>query len=203
MLYSRLVLSLAAVPEHLRHDRTTTMDLYLTNHANVRNTNFCNAAGQVIYRSITPGSLLSAKRLTIVNKIVPNKSPKDMIDRFTELASIEWHALTPSILTYGGYEMLMKEFMPSKGILGQYRVFTAPGDGRSFRWKLGSRRSTLQLNDDSKTLVARSHRSNIGIFTEPRQARLEIFPHFEHLADIILVTYIYVEKLRKDRERNS
>jgi hypothetical protein len=61
----------------------------------------------------------------------------------------------------------------------------------------------LALNDESKTPVARSHRSNIGIFGKPCQARLEIFPGFEHLMDIILVTYIFVEKSRKDRERDG
>ena len=41
------------------------------------------------------------------------------------------------------------------------------------------------------------------VIEKPRQARLEIFSGFEHLADIILVTYIFVEKLRKDRERTT
>lgn len=41
------------------------------------------------------------------------------VDRFTELAAIEWHAITSSVLTYGGFERPMKEFMPSKGILSQ------------------------------------------------------------------------------------
>ena len=61
----------------------------------------------------------------------------------------------------------------------------------------------LVLNDGSKQLVARSHRSNIGIIGKPCQACLEISPGFEHLVDIILVMYIFVEKLRKDRERNG
>jgi len=61
---------------------------------------------------------------------------------------------------------------------------------------------TLELDDDSKTIVARSHRSDIGIIGgKPRQARLEICPGFEHLIDVILVTYIFAEKLRKDREK--
>jgi len=30
------------------------MELYLSNHANVRKTNFCNAEGQVLYKSETP-----------------------------------------------------------------------------------------------------------------------------------------------------
>jgi len=61
---------------------------------------------------------------------------------------------------------------------------------------------TLKLSDDSKTIVARGHRSDIGIIAgKPRQARLEISPGFEHLVDVILVTYIYVEKIRKTREK--
>jgi hypothetical protein len=50
--------------------------------------------------------------------------------------------------------------------------------------------------------VARSHRSNRGLVGQARQARLEIFPGFEHLMDILLITYVYVEKLRKDREKD-
>ena len=59
----------------------------------------------------------------------------------------------------------------------------------------------LRLNDGSKTIVARGHRSNVGVIGQPRQARLEILPGFEHFVDIILVTYVYAEKLRKDQEK--
>ena len=102
------------------------------------------------------------------------------------------------------------------------RVFAVPVEGRSFKWTLGVWRSTvslmslrlarccwwwplskLELNDGSQTPVARGHRSNVGILGKPRQACLEIFPGFEHLVDIILVTYIFIEKLRKDRERDG
>jgi len=62
--------------------------------------------------------------------------------------------------------------------------------------------ATLALNDDSTTIVAQSHRSDVGIIAgKPRQARLKISPGFEHLVDIILVTYIFVERIRKDREK--
>jgi len=61
----------------------------------------------------------------------------------------------------------------------------------------------LVLNDGSNMVVARGHRSNVGlVFGKPRQARLEIFPNFEHLVDIILVTYVLTEKIRKDSEKN-
>jgi hypothetical protein len=103
--------------------------------------------------------------------------------------------------------------------LSSHRIFTAPGDGRSFEWSLGAFHSTvsfgnaftclgasliiatlqLKLNDDSKTPAARSHRSNSGLIGKARQGHLEIFPGFEHLVDIFLITYIYMRQLRKDR----
>jgi hypothetical protein len=61
----------------------------------------------------------------------------------------------------------------------------------------------LVLDNESKTPVARGHRSNVGIIGKPRQACLEIYPGFEHLLDIFLITYIFVEKSRKDREKDA
>ena len=60
----------------------------------------------------------------------------------------------------------------------------------------------MELNDGSNTIVAQSHRSNVGLIGGgPRPAYLEIFPDFEHLVDVILATYIFAEKIRKDREK--
>ncbi|KIM83534.1 hypothetical protein PILCRDRAFT_819162 [Piloderma croceum F 1598] len=173
------------------------MDIYLTNHANVRHTKFCSADGQIMYKSETPGLLHTGKKTTIY-KVIPNNDPEHMIDRFTELATIDWRVVKSSTLAYNGVEMPIA----IKGIFGRHRIFTAPGDGRLFKWTLGSFRVTLVLNDGSNTVVARGHRSNIGFIGKPRQARLEIFPNFNHLADVILVTYLLTERIRKDRERN-
>jgi hypothetical protein len=54
------------------------MDIYLTNHANVRNTNFCNANGQILYKSETPGNTFKPHKVTTISKVVPNASPDDM-----------------------------------------------------------------------------------------------------------------------------
>jgi hypothetical protein len=58
-----------------------------------------------------------------------------------------------------------------------------------------------ELNDGSKTLVARDNsRSKSGIIgIQPRSAHFEILPGFEDLVDILLITYIYVEHVRKER----
>jgi hypothetical protein len=56
------------------------MNIYLTNHANVRQTNFCNAHGQTLYKSETPGyaSRLVPNQKTTISKIIPNKNPNDI-----------------------------------------------------------------------------------------------------------------------------
>jgi hypothetical protein len=56
----------------------------------------------------------------------------------------------------------------------------------------------LTLNDGSNTPVAQSHRQHFGILKEKRKAGLEIYPGFEHLVDIIVITFIYVETLRDE-----
>ncbi|KAF7980161.1 hypothetical protein HWV62_39623 [Athelia sp. TMB] len=179
------------------------MNIYLTNHTNVQSTTFTNESGQALYKAETPGSILKRHRKTIISKVVPNESLDDMTDRYAELATIEWHSITPSLLTYDGVTRSMKEFMPYRGVLAEDRGFTAPGDGRTFRWKIGLSACTLILDDGSKTLAAEGHRNHIGFLSKPRQARLTIFPGFEHLVDVILITYVYVEKLRQEREQSA
>jgi hypothetical protein len=53
----------------------------------------------------------------------------------------------------------------------------------------------LETNDDTKTLVARSHRGSIG-----KSRSLEIFPIGMKIIDAIVVTFLYVETKRTQRE---
>jgi hypothetical protein len=62
--------------------------------------------------------------------------------------------------------------------------------------------SQLFLNDPSMTPVATFHRKHRGIFSDKRPASLEVFPPGEHMVDLILITFIYMEKLRKDSENS-
>jgi hypothetical protein len=58
----------------------------------------------------------------------------------------------------------------------------------------------LILNDGSNTPVAQFHRKNLGIVGKAQSAHLEIFPAGEGILDTILVTFIYIENLRKVKE---
>jgi len=95
----------------------TLMDLYLSNHHKVRNTNYSTAGGQVVYKAETPGSIYKAHKTTTISKIIPNDTPDDMTDRFKELATIEWHPLKRASMTYEGTTTSLREFMPRTGIV--------------------------------------------------------------------------------------
>lgn len=61
--------------------------------------------------------------------------------------------------------------------------------------------SQLSLDDALPTEIARYHRATLGIIGKRRSAYLEIAPQAEHMLDLIILTFIYVEKLRKDSEQ--
>lgn len=97
------------------------------------------------------------------------------------------------------------------------RTFTGP-DGRHYRWDMHHRDVVvgvqlrilldrvvsflwqLSLDDTSRTVIARHHRATLGIIGKRRSACLEIAPEAEHMLDLIILTFIYVEKLRMDKE---
>jgi hypothetical protein len=110
------------------------MNIYLTNHANVRHTKFCAADGQVLYQSETPGLLHTGKETTI-SKVVPNDDPEDMsmlirfhctpdrthkiltsADKFADLATIKWRIVKSSTMIYDGVELPIA----TKGIFAQW-----------------------------------------------------------------------------------
>ncbi|OAX31352.1 hypothetical protein K503DRAFT_777665 [Rhizopogon vinicolor AM-OR11-026] len=167
----------------------------------VRNTIITNEQGQTIYKTDTPFRF--GTRTTTIYKIKPNADQSDMRDQFDIIGEIEWHTFTSSRFRFGGTEVAAKEFIPSKGLTRRKRVFTGP-DGRSYRWDLNFRVVVLSQNSGSQTELARSHRATLGIIGKKRKATLEVSPEVAHsMIDTVIMTFIYVEKLRMDKERAS
>lgn len=59
----------------------------------------------------------------------------------------------------------------------------------------------LVTNDGSKTPIAYFHQKRYGVFGKKRPAFLEITPAGGHMIDVIVYTFVYIEKIRKDKER--
>ncbi|KDQ59873.1 hypothetical protein JAAARDRAFT_56805 [Jaapia argillacea MUCL 33604] len=111
-----------------------------------------------------------------------------------EIARIHWHCFTTSFLVFDGRIVSISKFLKRAGLLN--RKFQAP-DGREFKWiATGLRSMKLVLNDGTKTLVAKM--TDGWLFTSNRKSRIEIFPAGQSIIDLIIITYVYVNKIRRD-----
>ena len=59
------------------------------------------------------------------------------------------------------------------------------------------------MNDSAKTPVARFHRRRWGIMSNSPPNSLEIYAAGKDMVDLIVVTGVYIEKLRREREKSS
>ncbi|TFK34267.1 hypothetical protein BDQ12DRAFT_763694 [Crucibulum laeve] len=190
------------------------MHLYLS-HQEPWNATYTTAEGQVIYKVKTP--LRLGTWTATIQRVIPNTELLDspvgtpsavepnFQDRFGQLGQIEFHNIQSSRIRYQGQDVEASVFFRKSGFgwYGRHRIFTAP-DGKEYKWKLGMKAPELVMNDGSKTPIARCHRKKFGILSKAAcPASLEIFPAGKHIADVIVVTFVYIEKLRKDREQAS
>ncbi|KAJ6630323.1 hypothetical protein B0H10DRAFT_1939093 [Mycena sp. CBHHK59/15] len=138
------------------------------------------------------------------NQLEPHDADEDAKAdqiRFGSLAYINWRVVESSVIHFCGRELETKSFLRKDGWgwYGRHRVFTAL-DGKEYKWCLGAYTSQLRVNDATETLVARYKPKKFGLFSKPRKASLEISPPFEYMMDEILVTFVYIERLRKTKE---
>ncbi|KAF8162639.1 hypothetical protein B0H34DRAFT_692261 [Crassisporium funariophilum] len=186
------------------------MHLYLTSHS-PWNTTYRTESGQTMYKTDAP--IRIATRPMTIFRVRPSLTPPTpgtdtdtddaLQDHFAHLAEIEYHTFRTSRIRYGEIDMSVNKFFKRQGWewYGRNRVFKGP-NGKEYAWHLTSRVCKLLTADPAKTPIATFHRSRLGILHDAaRPASLEIFPEGEHMMDLIVVTFVYVEKLRTDRQR--
>ncbi|KAL0569945.1 hypothetical protein V5O48_012020 [Marasmius crinis-equi] len=172
----------------------------LTLAGNYLNTTYADDNGKINYKSHTTSTFPGGK--TNIVKVLPADIPRrqnsgdgeaELGDRFAHMARIDWKIISDFQL--GGEEVSAKKFFRREiWAAKKNRIFTGE-DGKEYRWLFGAWAPELILNDGSKTQVAVYHPTKI--FGPKRPGVLEIHPEWEHMADIIIVTFIYVETLRR------
>ncbi|KAF8914821.1 hypothetical protein CPB85DRAFT_1412059 [Mucidula mucida] len=194
------------------------MNLYLSTSDTAINTLYTSSDGTVLYKTHTP-TKLSGKTTTTISRAVPSDIPMregesalEQIgeQRFALLAQIDWRLISPTIIRFGGKEVEASSYLLKDGAgWGWYtknRVFTGP-DGKEYKWILHNDSKAMKLirkqlvtNDASQRPIAVYHRKHHGYFHPKREAFLEVLPQAEHMLDIVLITYVFVEKIRKENE---
>ena len=61
--------------------------------------------------------------------------------------------------------------------------------------------SQLSLDDASRTEIAHYHRATPGLIVKGKSACLDIAPQAEHMLDLVILTFIYVDNLWMDKEK--
>ncbi|KIY69585.1 hypothetical protein CYLTODRAFT_420528 [Cylindrobasidium torrendii FP15055 ss-10] len=188
------------------------VNLYLSSGGCVIRSTYATSDGTVLYKAETPYRIGS--RTTSILSLLPSDIPNNSTDgtaaggpgRYAALAHIEWKGLSaPNTIRYGGQEHDAKVFLKKEGWSwrGRHRIFTA-ADGKQYQWIMGMYRPRLVTFDDKQETVALFHRRRLGLLTRNKgPPYLEVMPEGEDMLDLIVVTFIYIEKVRKDRERAS
>ncbi|KAH8822350.1 hypothetical protein DL96DRAFT_1503540 [Flagelloscypha sp. PMI_526] len=201
--------------------------LELSSKWSTLNSTYSLRSGQVLYRTDTSSSWCSPN-VTTIEKIQPSSGS---VDRFSTLARLSYKAFSPTRIEMDGqtqdiYSIMTKASpwsFSSWSRFGRDRVVTLP-DGRRARWSLGCSVCILSLEDEASTPLAAFHRHRSGFFNKNnrRPASLEIFAAAFNptstntewkdgvltstqgrMLDFIFVTWLYVEKIRKEREEQA
>lgn len=173
------------------------------------NANYCLTSGdvtQVIYRTHSPFRFKNP--VATIEKIVLPQNHEDVVDmqdEFSLSARIEFNVWRPHksrvALGYGVPRSTDEIFRPGGwGWYGVDYLCTGPSDGREYKWRVYRKKVTLFLNSTPKILVAKFHRRHRR---PPRQASFEILEEGVHMVDFIVMGFVYMELLRKERDRKS
>ncbi|KAJ8094059.1 hypothetical protein PM082_009949 [Marasmius tenuissimus] len=171
----------------------------LTLSGSYLNCSYTDDTGRVIYKVKTDNTFPGGK--TNILGLLPDDIPRrESIgdireDRFAYLARIEWKTIYSTFML-GGEAVDANKFFRKEIWKRMNRIFTG-GDGQEYRWIIRWLAPELVINDEVRTPVAKYHRSGKS-GGKKQQGVLEIFPEGEHIIDLIVITFIYVETLRRE-----
>jgi len=120
-----------------------------------------------------------------------------------EIARIYWKWFSSDRIVFRGRIHLQAEFLPKCGKLKGSYMFTGP-DGVQYRWALGAFGTNypkLVTTDEKKTVIAEFHRARY--FIKKQKARLEVQPAGMNMLDYIILTFVFVENARREREESA
>lgn len=206
-----------------------TLELELYKHSILRSTLTDQATGQARYRVETPitisGDFTRIKKLESHAQPTPHPdwdTDSDTHDHITdgkkaegkldfkevanlesaetsdEVARIHFKVFTSDKIFFQGKMYTRKEFLPRGKVKGSY-MFTGP-DGVQYRWASGisGEHPPRLVTTDEKTVIAEFHQPNY--VTKRQKPRLQVHPEGMHMLDHIVLTFVYVEHQRGQRE---
>ncbi|KAJ3478684.1 hypothetical protein NLI96_g9588 [Meripilus lineatus] len=129
-------------------------------------------------------------------------SGKGLLDKPTfrddgGFATLHWKILNSTTLDYNCQVYEISSFLPRTNFLNNKRTFQGP-DGVTYTWSIGGPTSCLHVQDENgvKRRVVRMQQRNIFTGKKPH---LDIDPSVLHILDLIIITWVYMETKRRER----
>ncbi|KAF9224525.1 hypothetical protein BS17DRAFT_702744 [Gyrodon lividus] len=152
-----------------------------------KNTDISDEEGNKLYSISTPRGW---KQVTTVTKYHKGKRKPEI------MGIIEWHRLKKTLIRFRGREVEADTMVYKRSWSCRGRYFRGP-DGRTYKWKLGFRYCWTK---HSRTRLVKFHKRNLGIRKPSHPPYLEVSSEVTQMLDHIIMTYIYVERIRQDAE---
>ncbi|GJE88101.1 hypothetical protein PsYK624_041840 [Phanerochaete sordida] len=174
------------------------MELLLS-HDSCTNTELSSDGGRILYFITTPHTLknLLWTRTVVSRRVLDAREPGVEAD---DIATIDWHTSKETQVTFRGDTMDIDTFLPK---YESSRSFTGP-DGRSYTWRTSRdtmRACHLDVESDKPATVA-TCRHEVNVITGKKPS-LQVDDSVLNLLDLIVVTWIFVEKDRREEEAKS
>jgi len=174
------------------------MRLVFTKDSPLNTTLVDEASGLVMYEIETERGFMN--KTTVIRKPFTNRRGRPVPHTSTEVARIRWKTWSSDRIVYYGCDMKRGEFMPKAGLFSD--SFVIKMNGASYRWTTGSSGDDLPklvTNNRKKKQVAGLHKAPHRFFRR-RRAYLEVAPAGLTVLDQIVVSLVYVEKKRREKQ---
>ncbi|PPR05591.1 hypothetical protein CVT24_002822 [Panaeolus cyanescens] len=194
------------------------------------NATYTNESGQALFKceSKSPSNTLRRRAFTLYRTLAPSElgwrgeqgetssstvseEAKYLKDEFEVLGQIVYDVwnMEKSVLKFGqdlSVEGMVARDMFSKagwGFYGRNRTFTAP-NGEQFTWSMGAASCSLYpvAEGDLQHVepILKFQQGTMGFFSKRRPSTLEIKDGYEGVLPSFLLTFIYMERVRTERE---
>ncbi|KAF9793509.1 hypothetical protein BJ322DRAFT_1035109 [Thelephora terrestris] len=120
-----------------------------------------------------------------------------------DVARIYWNWFSSDKIVFQGKITTRSEFLPKCGKMKGSFVFTGP-DGVQYRWAMGAlgmNYPKLVTADEKKEVIAEFHRAHY--ITKRKKARIEVQLAGMGMLDYIVLTFVFAEEKRRERERRT
>ncbi|KAF9528075.1 hypothetical protein CPB83DRAFT_894783 [Crepidotus variabilis] len=177
------------------------MQLSLSSSSHPWRSDYCAPSGLVLYKAESPHSSLSGGITVSISKLMPNNT-------YSPLAEIEYHSSSGSFkdsrIRMGNVNLLAKEVLRKGDLKGKLkgwgeRLYTGP-DGIEYSWKMTPDNCEL-IQRQTKMPIVTFHPKEEHLFSTKkiRPAFLEVLPQGQHMLDDIIITFVYMERIRSEK----